>query len=73
VQSVLMYGAPVWAGDITRSRKLRERLAAVQRRVALRVICAYRTVSGDAAAILAGLLPGDILAESYRATYLTFR
>jgi len=73
VQSVLMYGAPVWAGDIARNRRLRERLASVQRRVALRVICAYRTVSGDAAAILAGLLSGDILAGSYRATYLALR
>jgi len=63
VQSVIMYGAPVWALDIGRNRRLRERLAAVQRRVALRVISAYRTVSRDAAAILAGLLPGDILAR----------
>jgi len=73
VQSVIMYGAPVWALDIGRNRKLRERLAAVQRRIALRVISAYRTVSGDAAAILAGLLPGDILAKSYRRTYLALQ
>jgi len=46
---------------------------AVQRRIALRVISAYRTVSGDAAAILAGLLPGDILAGSYRRAYLALR
>jgi len=73
VQSVLMYGAPVWAEDLGRSRRLRERLASVQRRIALRVISAYRTVSGDAAAILSGLLPGDILAGSYRETYLALR
>jgi len=73
VQSIIMYGAPVWADDIGRSRKLRERLAAIQRRIALRVISAYRTVSRDAAAILAGLLPGDILARSYRRTYLALR
>jgi len=73
IQSIIMYGAPVWALDISRNRKLRERMAAVQRRIALRVICAYRTVSGDAAAILAGLLPGDILARSYRRTYLALQ
>jgi len=73
VQSVILYGAPVWAEQVARNRRLRERIAAVQRRVALRVIFAYRTFSGDAAAILAGLLPGDILARAYRGAYLALR
>jgi len=37
------------------------------------VISAYRTVSWDAAAILAGLVPGDILTESYRRAYFELR
>jgi len=49
------------------------RFAAVQRHVAIRVISAYRTIAGDAAAILAGLLPGDILARCYWRIYYAVR
>jgi len=73
VHSVIMYGAPVWADIIVKDRKIRQRLWAIQRRISLRVIYAYRTVSWDAAAILAGLVPGDILAECYRRTYFELR
>jgi len=69
VHSVIMYGALVWAEVIARNRRLRQRIWAIQRRVALRVISAYRTVSWDAATILAGLVPGNILAESYRRAF----
>jgi len=68
-----MYGALVWAEVIAKNRRLRQRIWAIQRRVALRVISAYRTVSWDAAAILAGLVPGNILAECYRRTFYALR
>jgi len=42
----------------------------VQRRVDIRVISAYRTIAGDAAAILAGLLSSDdLLARCYWRIY----
>jgi len=69
VQSVLMYGAPVWASTLQKNRRVRERVLALQRRAALRVISAYRTVSLDSALLLARILPGDILASSYRRVY----
>jgi len=71
VHSVIM--GPVWAEVIAKNRRLRQKIWAIQRRVALRVISAYRTVSWDAAAILAGLVPGNILAESYRRTFYALR
>jgi len=47
VHSVMMYDAPVWAREVVKNRKIGERMWAVQRRIALRVmISAYRTVSG---------------------------
>ena len=43
-ESIILYGAKVWADDM-RYEKYRKRLAAVQRREALRVACSYITRS----------------------------
>ena len=43
-ESIMLYGAEVWA-DSMRYEKYGKRLAAVQRRGALRVACSYRMVS----------------------------
>ena len=45
--SILLYGAEIWA-DATRIEKYRKKIAVVQRRGALRIACAYRTVSETA-------------------------
>lgn len=45
VNSVLLYGAPVWAEEVIKSPKLTKKARALQRKVAIRVIRAYRTVS----------------------------
>jgi len=45
VQSVILYGAPVWGPSLEYSKKLSDQLLRVQCRVALRCICAYRTTS----------------------------
>lgn len=66
--SVLLYGAPVWS-DALRVASYRRRVAAVYRQCALRVICAYRTVSDEAACVVAGMLPVDILAAERRRVY----
>lgn len=47
----------------------REDVGRLMRRVALRVISAYRTVSHISAAILSGSVPVDIVARRYRRTY----
>ena len=53
--SILRYGSEAWTESLTREQW--KKLESVQRRVALRVIRGYRTVSTDACLILAGMLP----------------
>ena len=58
--SILLYGAEIWAKALE-IEKYRKRMAAVQRRGALRVSCAYRTVSEAAVLVIAGTPPIDLL------------
>ena len=62
VHGILLYGAEVWI-DGYRIQKYRQMLLGVQRNMLLRVCCAYRTVSGEALCVLAGVPPLDLLAE----------
>ena len=47
----------------------RIRMAQVQRRCALRVACAYRTVSEPAILLIAGVVPIKLLAQEQRYVY----
>ena len=67
-QSVLLYGAEVWA-DALDKEVHRKRLAQVQRRGALRVASAYRTVSEPAVMVIAGVIPVALLAKERKAIY----
>jgi len=69
VQSVLLYGAEIWADSLSK-KKYRTRLAQVQRRAALRVASAYRTVSEPAVLVIAGVIPISLLARERKAVYL---
>lgn len=63
LNSVLLYGAPVWVNELRRvSCRTRSPFRRVQRQMALRTIRAYRTVSYDAATALARIPPLDLLA-----------
>jgi hypothetical protein len=71
IHSILLYGAPLWASSCFRHGEedvgpttswIRPALA-VQRLAALRCIRGYRTVSYEAAGILAGIPPLDLLAR----------
>lgn len=66
--STLMYGAPIWA-DALRVECNRKRMAGVQRTCALRVIAGYRTISEDAALVLASTIPVDLLALERKTVY----
>jgi hypothetical protein len=59
--SILLYGAEIWAGDPMYAKDVRV-LIGVQRRVLIRVIVAYRTISAEAAQVIAGAPPVDLLA-----------
>lgn len=65
IHSIIMYGAPIWIDAVERDRRIRAELRKVQRRIALRVISAYRTVSYEAATILARIIPADILMRKH--------
>ncbi|XP_032687427.1 uncharacterized protein LOC116851766 [Odontomachus brunneus] len=73
VHSMALYGAPVWAGEIGASRRIRALVNSAQRVMANRLTCAYRTVSHAAATVLAGMIPADLLARMYADTYTRLR
>lgn len=73
IHSVIFYGAPVWAPTLRGNRKVANLIRAVQRRVALRVAAAYRTVSYPTAFLLARIIPVEYLAERHREVYLDTR
>ncbi|XP_029675609.1 uncharacterized protein LOC115243073 [Formica exsecta] len=72
VRAVALYGSPVWAGALMASRRGKMLLRRIFRRVVIRVIRGYRTVSHTAASVLAGLPPIELYAlmhtEVYRRT-----
>lgn len=68
VHSILLYGAEIWA-DALETEVYRKRMASVQRRGALRITCAYRTVSEPAALLVAGVAPIDLLAKRRKRIY----
>ena len=59
--AILLYGSELWAHSLTADTRRKE-LAKVQRTAALRIASAYRTVSGAAIEVIAGVIPIDILA-----------
>lgn len=77
ITSILMYGAPVWHEalyPVSASARFRQApMLRVQRFVALRVVSAYRSVSLEAAALLACMPPLYLLAGFYHRTYVRIR
>lgn len=67
VRSIALYGSPVWAENLDR-RNL-PLLRGPQRVIATRVVRGYRTISGEAACVLAGALPWDLDARVLASTY----
>lgn len=63
VNSKMLYASPVWAARATKTAKNRAELARAQRRIALRIIRSYRTVSACASSLLSELAPADLLAN----------
>nr|XP_023022696.1 uncharacterized protein LOC111510951 [Leptinotarsa decemlineata] len=66
VQSVLLYAAPVW-GQVIRIDRYRNMLISMQRKMLLRAVMAYRTVSAEALCVIAAIPPIDLkVKESMR-------
>lgn len=73
VNSVLLYGTPSWAYTLDLVSGIVKLLNKTQRKVLLRKVCAYRTVSGAAACVIAATPPADLLARSREVDYLKRR
>ncbi|XP_060530457.1 uncharacterized protein LOC132704464 [Cylas formicarius] len=57
--SILLYGAEIWGGAME-VKKYRQAMLSVQRRGALRIACAYRTVPESAVLVIAAVIPIDL-------------
>lgn len=69
VTSAILYAAPIWA-EALNVQTNRRKLAATYRLSALRAISGFRTISDEAACVLAGMMPIDILADENRRSYV---
>jgi len=63
--SILLYGAPIWSGRMAKYGL--SELTKCQRRIMLRVVSAYCTVSADAALVIASIPPIDLLGSERQA------
>lgn len=72
IHSVLFYGAPVWS-SVMEKKYARSALQKVQRRIAMRVICSYSTVSHVATGMLTRAPPIDLLALKVSKVYFRVR
>lgn len=61
VESTALYAAPIWIRALD-SAKSRLKLDQVQRKIALRICSGYRTISAEAAFVIAGVPPMTLLA-----------
>ena len=68
VTSVITYGTAIWAGAL-QTQETRRKVTTVCRLSALRVASVYRTVSKEASAVIAGLLPIEVLADERNRLY----
>ena len=62
VRSIILYGSSIWA-EALKHQSYRRGIESVYRLGALRVCCAFRTISAEAALVLAGSVPIDLLAR----------
>lgn len=73
VHAMILYGAPIWAEKVVATRRLRNMLRQIQRRVANRICRGYRAMSWVAVGVLAGVPPCELLACMYSEVYIRVR
>lgn len=69
ILSVLLYAAPIWSTYLNRNAKMINKLNQSMKPVACRISCSYRTVSLEAASLLARIPPVSLLVECRRRIY----
>lgn len=72
LKATMLYGAQIWA-KATETKSYRRGLESTYRLGALRVCCGFRTVSDDAALVIAGMIPIDLLAVEAQETFVQRR
>lgn len=73
LHSVMLYASPLWSDSATRWTTYRAPLLKIQRHMALRIISGYRTISYEAAFLLARVPPIHLLAARQRRIYERMR
>lgn len=73
VRSMALYGAPVWSQRLSGVGRYRLLFNSLQRSMAIRIVRGYRTISFEAATILARFPPLDILARMDARVYVRLR
>lgn len=73
IKSVILYGVPIWNEELQRSKEAMRGLDRVMRTLALRAISAYRTVSLDAASLLARIPPLHLMARERQRVFVCLR
>lgn len=64
-----LYGAPIWWETVLRNGKIKKRIHSVQKRMAIRLVRAYRTVAKKAVTLMAGIPPFELIAEMHARMY----
>lgn len=68
VHSQLLYAAPTWC-KVADNKKLRMKLTRLQRLLCIRICSGYRTISAEAAGVIAGVPPIELMVEERRDRY----
>lgn len=68
IASVINYGAPIWCSALL-NRKLNSKITKIQRLTAIRTIAGYKTISVDAALLLARIPPAVLHTAYYKRVF----
>ncbi|XP_057652399.1 uncharacterized protein LOC130891589 [Diorhabda carinulata] len=68
VHSQILYGAPVWH-TVSERKTFIAKLTRLQRKMAIRICSAYRTVSAEGVGVIAGLPPIELQAKERKERY----
>ncbi|XP_011866498.1 PREDICTED: uncharacterized protein LOC105561278, partial [Vollenhovia emeryi] len=69
INSIALYGAPIWSAALTGNRRAIAALNKTQRRMAIRAVRGYRTISHAAATLMAGMPPIEMNARAHAQVY----
>jgi hypothetical protein len=73
VNSILLYGAPVWHERFLEDDRIVRIINKITRRMAQRANRAYRTVLGTAAVLISGVVPPEHIAKRHATIYYKIR